>query len=173
MTETRATYKTKSLPFIQTSERLKIAVLTYWTDDTPAALTDIPLDSPEWYAWLELGRSFRVTYNHAGHSVSFNVLAEKRGERLYWRGYKNIGGKLRKKYLGATVKLTQAKLNEAGRYFWDIAQARAAADPTAPYAEALADYEALVSQLLPHLPAHLARHARAEMGRIKDSVGNG
>lgn len=159
----------KSLPFVLTSDKLKVATLHHWQGDD---LAEIALDSPDWFRWLEQGFSFRVTYNRQGKSVSYNVQPDRRGEKLYFSGFRRVGGKLGKKYLGASGKLTQAKLNAAGAHFLDLIQSQSDYDETAPLLEAIADYEALINQLMPHLPSHLRRLTRNEAGRIKDNLGN-
>lgn len=104
--------------------------------------------------------------------MGINVSPERRGDKLYWSGFKHIGGKLAKKYIGASGKVNSDKLIEAGAYFLELQQDHNALDPTAKLHEALTDYEALLKELIPHLPRHLARRARRELGRIKDNLGN-
>lgn len=170
MIERRPSYRTHPRPTVTTSPRLATAALVHWTDDEPPDLAEIALDSESWNAWLSQGQGFRCTYVDSGQSVTFNVTPERRGSRLYWAAFKRIGGSLKKYYLGTSPKLTQVKLNEAGGHLLAIATEHAAVDPTAPLVEALSEYEILISELIPHLPAHLRRRARRETGRIKASV---
>ena len=64
----------KILPFIQSSDRLKVATLNFW--DGPE-LTEISIDSDDWFLWLHNEQSFRLTYNFGGRSVSINILSER------------------------------------------------------------------------------------------------
>lgn len=161
----------KILPFIQSSDKLEAAALHYWIETD---LEEIKVGSGAWFTWLGQEQSFRLTYVKEGLSVGINILPErsKDGRRIYWRGFKSIGGQLQKKYVGASSKLIKSKLDEVGLHFWQLQQAHYNADPTSRLHEALSDYESLITQLLPHLPRNMARHSRREMNRIQDNIGN-
>ena len=66
----------------------------------------IELESPQWLEWLETHKSFR--YCPKSSSSPFTVTRE--GE--YWYGYRKQQGKLHKRYIGKSEKLTTAKLEE-------------------------------------------------------------
>ncbi|MBD2416112.1 hypothetical protein FACHB389_35970 [Nostoc calcicola FACHB-389] len=66
----------------------------------------IELESPQWFEWLETQKSFR--YCPFSSDSPFTVTRE--GE--YWYGYRKQLGKLHKRYIGKSEKLTTAKLEE-------------------------------------------------------------
>jgi hypothetical protein len=66
----------------------------------------IDLESPQWLEWLETNKSFR--YCPKSSDSPFTVTRE--GE--YWYGYRKQQGKLHKRYIGKSEKLTTAKLEE-------------------------------------------------------------
>jgi len=106
----------KLLAYVYSGATQSEAILRYWADQQWRQLN---LDSPAWFEWLAQEQSFRYTYHLRTYQagVNFTVRAEKRGHRTYWQGWKTIAGQTTKKYLGASAKLTQAKLDEAGVWF--------------------------------------------------------
>jgi hypothetical protein len=66
----------------------------------------IELESPQWFEWLETQKSFR--YCPKSSDSPFTVTRE--GE--YWYGYRKQLGKLHKRYIGKSEKLTTTKLEE-------------------------------------------------------------
>ena len=68
-------------------------------------------ESAAWNAWLEREPSFAFQGRDGCH---LTVLKEHRGQgRAYWTAYRSVGGKLKRKYLGASTKITLARLEEA------------------------------------------------------------
>lgn len=70
----------------------------------------IPVNSPEWYSWLDRASSFRYESN----GLHFSARCERfqRGGR-YWRAYRRVDGKLRRSYLGRSVDLSAERLQQA------------------------------------------------------------
>jgi len=65
------------------------------------------LDSPKGTAWVEAIGSFR--YEPSGDSKAYTVRREPSG---YWYGCRKVAGKVRKKYIGKSLSLSTAKLEE-------------------------------------------------------------
>jgi chromosome segregation ATPase len=65
------------------------------------------LDSPKGSAWLEVIGSFR--FEPSGNSKPYTVRKES---GIYWYGCRKIAGKVRKKYIGKSLEVTLAKLEE-------------------------------------------------------------
>jgi len=65
------------------------------------------LDSPKGSAWLELIGSFR--FEPSGDSKPYTVRKES---GIYWYGCRKVAGKVRKKYIGKSLEVTVAKLEE-------------------------------------------------------------
>lgn len=78
----------------------------------------IELESPQWFEWLETQKSFR--YCPKSSDSPFTVTRE--GE--YWYGYRKQLGKLHKRYIGKSEKLTTAKLEEIASLLNVPSQAR-------------------------------------------------
>src|SRR5947209_2102236 len=75
----------------------------------PGEVLSLVPDTPAWFAWLAGVSSFAFR----GQAGSYTARQEtvQRGER-YWYAYRRTGHKLRKKYLGKTVDLTLARLEQ-------------------------------------------------------------
>jgi len=90
----------------------------------------IPLDSPQWFAWLEAPENDGFSYalhNHAkGYIDGFMTVRKERRQRggVYWSAYRRQGRRLRKIYLGPSASVTKARLREAA------ARLYAAEDPS-------------------------------------------
>src|SRR5438067_1436035 len=79
--------------------------------DQGIVATSVNDESAAWNAWLEREPSFAFQGRDGCH---LTVLKEKRGQgRAYWTAYRSVGGKLKRKYLGASTKITLARLEEA------------------------------------------------------------
>lgn len=65
------------------------------------------LDSPKGSAWLESIKSFR--FEPSGDSKPYTVRKEA---SVYWYGCRKVAGKVRKKYIGKSLEVTVAKLEE-------------------------------------------------------------
>lgn len=86
----------------------------------------IPLDSPQWFAWLDAPENNGFAYallNHAkGYINGFMTVRKERRQRggAYWTAYRRQGRRLRKIYLGPSSALTEARLAEvAARLYAD------------------------------------------------------
>jgi hypothetical protein len=69
--------------------------------------TDIKVDSPEWFIWLQSVPSFSY------QSADGKFTARKRGN--FWNAYRKSFGKLRQEYLGTTANLTLDRLQEVAK----------------------------------------------------------
>ena len=72
----------------------------------------IPLDSPAWFAWLELPSSTRFSYalhnRQKGYIDGFMTVRKESRQRggYYWSVYRRREGRLRKLYIGSSQALT-------------------------------------------------------------------
>lgn len=76
---------------------------------TPSHDSPIPVESPEWYAWLDDARSFTFT----GATGTFTARHEERSGRHFWYAYRQQRGTLRKTYLGRSAELTLPRMQQA------------------------------------------------------------
>jgi LuxR family transcriptional regulator, maltose regulon positive regulatory protein len=82
----------------------------------------IPLDSPQWFAWLEtpahVGFSYALYNASQGYIDGFITLRKERRQRggAYWTAYRRQGRRLRKLYLGPSAALTHARLEEVASH---------------------------------------------------------
>ena len=94
-----------------------------YVEDVHQPDSRIPLDPPAWLRWLEAPTTTRFTYPvfdpGGGYIVGFMTVRKERRQRggHYWVAYRRCQGRLRKGYLGASVRLTQARLDELARQF--------------------------------------------------------
>jgi hypothetical protein len=164
----------RTLPFVYSKLSRQAATLHGWDGDRGRERVEIALGSEAWFAWLAGEQSFRFTYWKAsGRSVNFTVRPEKRGLRTYWQGWKTIKGQTIKKYIAPSAKMTKAKLDAVGEWFYEQVEARTEVDQGMQLYAAVADLSWLVEQLIEQCrdPA-LAAQARRELDRIKHSFGN-
>lgn len=161
----------KSLPVAYSSRSPQTTTLSGWNGT--GAKFEIELNSEPWFAWLAQEHSFRFTFFQPGGSVNFTVRPEKRGPRTYWQGWKTIGGQTTKKYIAPSAKLTKAKLDATGEWFFEQLKAKREADPSMLLFASVVDLIWLVEQLIEHCqqPA-LVQQAQKELARIKRDVGN-
>lgn len=75
-----------------------------YTDDT---YTGTAVNTPAWFAWLNMGQTFYYQTPNGG----FTARCEPRRTRIYWYAFRRVKGKLRKRYLGASAKLTRDRLD--------------------------------------------------------------
>lgn len=86
--------------------------------DVKSAGSPIHLDTPAWFAWLEDSTTDRFSYalfNRAkGYIDGFMTVRKERRQRgsAYWSAYRRQGQRLRKRYIGRSPALTQARLEE-------------------------------------------------------------
>jgi LuxR family transcriptional regulator, maltose regulon positive regulatory protein len=79
----------------------------------------ITLDSPAWFAWLELPTSTRFAYalfnRQQGYIDGFMTVRKEARPRgtAYWSAYRRQGHRVRKLYLGRSTALTHAHLAQA------------------------------------------------------------
>ncbi len=83
----------------------------------------IVVDTPAWFAWLASVHTTRFRYAPydpaVGYTTGFMTVRKEPRQRggVYWTVYRRArgGGKVRKIYVGRTVQLTAARLQEAAR----------------------------------------------------------
>ena len=96
----------------------------------------IVVDSPAWFAWLQAASTQRFSYpvyDHAhGYIDGFMTVRKERRQRggSYWVAYRRCQGQVRKVYLGATTRLTQALLDTLAQTFLAAGQAPEQPDGT-------------------------------------------
>jgi hypothetical protein len=164
----------KTLPVVYSNPPLQTATLYGWGSDRDRARVEVALDSEAWFTWLAREQSFRFTYGKApGRAVNFTVRPEKRGQRTYWQGWKTIRGQTVKKYIAPAAKMTKAKLDTVGEWFYEQVAARTEENQEMKLYAAVADLSWLVEQLMDQCrnPA-LAAQAQGELDRIQHSFGN-
>jgi hypothetical protein len=102
---------TKTIPVVQAG----IVV-----DDQKSGPT-IHLDTPAWFAWLEMPTTTHFSYalfnRTRGYIDGFMTVRKERRQRgtAYWSVYRRQGQRLRKLYLGPSAALTQAHLEQIAR----------------------------------------------------------
>ncbi len=85
----------------------------------------IPLDSPQWFAWLETPENDGFSYalhNHAkGYIDGFMTVRKEHRQRggVYWSAYRRLGRRLRKLYLGPSASVTEARLRQVAARLCD------------------------------------------------------
>lgn len=84
----------------------------YELDHTPFLF---PLTDESLRSWLKLIDAFHLE-TQAGHSLTARKETKQRGSK-YWVAYKRVDGKLQKKYLGESSKITLTQLEEIARSF--------------------------------------------------------
>jgi len=89
-------------------ERYEISITRSWG----TGKLGIPLDGPEWFAWLQDISSFAF-HCREGHFTARKE-ARRRGG-MYWVAYLRLGGKLIKRYIGPTEATTIARLEHVAR----------------------------------------------------------
>jgi hypothetical protein len=78
----------------------------------------IPIDSPQWFAWLEAPDhrtfSFALHNRTKGYIDGFVTVRKESRQRGgdYWTAYRRLGDRLYKIYLGPSSSLTEAHLLE-------------------------------------------------------------
>lgn len=165
--------KRKTLPSVNSKYARPTATFHYWQADRKE-LVEVQLDSDQWFSWLATAQSFRFIYwKEAGNFVNFTVRPEKRGQRTYWQGWKTIRGQTTRKYIAPSSKMTKAKLDQIGEWFYEQVKSRTEADPEMLYYIMMVDLIALTEKLIYHCQnPTLADQARRELERIKHQFGN-
>jgi LuxR family maltose regulon positive regulatory protein len=94
-----------------------------YVEDPERPTVQIRLDRPEWFAWLELATTRRFCYPvfdaRVGYIVGFMTVRKERRARggQYWVAYRRCQGRLRRVYLGASVRLTREALERQAQAF--------------------------------------------------------
>ncbi len=78
----------------------------------PDAAAPIPLDSPDWYAWLEQHTSF--TFVAPQGAITIRKERGRSGSG-YWKGYRRLAGKVQTTYVGRSTDLSLARLQAAAQ----------------------------------------------------------
>jgi hypothetical protein len=165
--------KRKTLPSVNSKYSRPTAIFHYW-EAQRRTLVEVQLDSEQWFSWLTTEQSFRFIYwKEAGNFVNFTVRPEKRGQRTYWQGWKTIRGQTTKKYIAPSPKMTKAKLDQVGEWFYEQVKNRTEADPEMLSYIMIDDLTALVEKLIYHCQnPTLADQARRELERINCQFSN-
>jgi predicted ATPase/DNA-binding NarL/FixJ family response regulator len=89
-----------------TTPRVRDTLLLYQSSGQTQAL---PVESPEWYHWLETASTFTFESSQG----SFTARKERSGNQRggwYWKAYRKRGSKLYRAYLGQSAALTLSHL---------------------------------------------------------------
>jgi LuxR family maltose regulon positive regulatory protein len=87
-----------------------------WVYDPAVPDSEIQLDTPAWFAWLETEHTRQFSYPLfdpvCGYIVGFMTVRKERRVRggNYWSVFRRAGRQVRKCYLGRSEKLTQSRL---------------------------------------------------------------
>jgi len=82
----------------------------------------IALDSPAWEAWL--GDPANRSFSYQTTQGPITVRREHKGGGWYWYAYRTRHGRLHKRYIGASARMSSERLGEVARHL--------TADPSAP-----------------------------------------
>ena len=74
-------------------------------------LAALPLDSPDWFAWLEL----RSTFYFDSPLGTFTARCEQRANAHFWYAFRRYHKQLFKAYLGRSPDLTSTRLLRIAR----------------------------------------------------------
>lgn len=80
--------------------------------------TDIQMDTPAWFHWLQTATSFSYPLGRPTY-YSLTLRQEKRRRGLYWYAYLKIDSKLHNSYVGASATLTAEKLDKVAKQLLD------------------------------------------------------
>jgi hypothetical protein len=87
-----------------------------WVYDPAVPNSEIQLDTPAWFAWLETEHTRQFSYPLfdpvCGYIVGFMTVRKERRVRggNYWSVFRREGRQVRKIYLGRSEMLTQSRL---------------------------------------------------------------
>jgi LuxR family transcriptional regulator, maltose regulon positive regulatory protein len=79
----------------------------------------VPLDTPDWYAWLEEHNTFH--FEHPSGGFTARKERKQRG-KAYWVAYRQVHKKLYKTYIGKSETLTHSHLCEVSEALNQLAQ---------------------------------------------------
>jgi hypothetical protein len=91
-------------------------VSAQWVRDPSQSGSEIRLDTPAWFAWLEAPTTARFSYPifdaHLGYIVGFMTVRKEQRQRgsQYWAVYRRQGTRVRKIYVGRSASVTQTRL---------------------------------------------------------------
>jgi len=91
-------------------------VSAQWVRDPAQAGQAIRLDTPAWFAWLEVPTTIRFSYpifdSRQGYIIGFMTVRKERRQRggQYWAVYRRQGTRVCKIYLGRSTAVTQTRL---------------------------------------------------------------
>ena len=91
-------------------------------------LVRVHVDSAAWFEWLEQESTTSFCYplsdRRCGYIVGFMTVRKERRERggRYWVAYRRSQGRLRKVYLGASLRLTSEHLERLAQRFLAASQ---------------------------------------------------
>jgi predicted ATPase/DNA-binding CsgD family transcriptional regulator len=85
---------------------IRDGILIYLRDGSPV---QIPVDSSDWYAWLQSATVFSLRTDDGNFTVRKERAGNRRGES-YWRVYHKHEGRLRRAYAGKSEGLTLERL---------------------------------------------------------------
>jgi len=168
----------KHLPFGHSFRGDETAKVSYWGGRGETELIDIRIDSEEWFTWLEQTSSFRMVYiaKTGTEPLRFTVRSESRksgkSERTYWQAWKTVKGKLFKRYIGPTSKMTKDRLDEAGQWFYEKVQAGQEPDREEHLMAANKKLVALVEELIENckFSCELVDYAKNELEKVRGEV---
>src|SRR5947209_10014792 len=90
----------------QTPPIIQDGILSYHWDGQP---TQMAVDSPGWYTWLQTASTFTFRSEHGSFTAHKERAGNRRG-RPYWRAYRTWRGKLHRVYMGQSEELTLERL---------------------------------------------------------------
>jgi hypothetical protein len=80
--------------------------------------TDIQIDTPAWFLWLQTATSFSYPLGRPTY-YSLTLRQEKRRHNLYWYAYLKSDSKLHNSYVGVSATLTAEKLDTVAKQLLD------------------------------------------------------
>jgi chromosome segregation ATPase len=123
------------------------------------------LETPKGSAWLESIGSFR--FEPSGDSKPYTVRKEA---GIYWYGCRKIAGKVRKKYIGKSLEVTVAKLEEIAEALEIPSVARA--NKVAEVTQGVAEVTQGVTQGVAEVTQGVAEVVQDRLTALELQVGN-
>ncbi len=80
--------------------------------------TDIQMDTPAWFLWLQTATSFSYPLGRPTY-YSLTLRQEKRRRDFYWYAYLKTDSKLHNSYVGVSATLTAQKLDNVAKQLLD------------------------------------------------------
>lgn len=110
----------------------------HWVYGTGLPSAGLRLDCPAWFDWLEAATTTSFSYplcdRRCGYIIGCMTVRKERRQRggTYWTAYRRQGRRLRKIYLGASQRLTQARLEAVAMTLLDEGREREGEKDTRP-----------------------------------------